>query len=381
MAQKRDYYEVLGVSKSATEAELKKAYRQVAKKYHPDLNPDNKEAEAKFKEANEAYEILSDPQKRQQYDQFGHAAFENGGAGAGYGAYGDFGGFSDIFDSFFGGGFSGFGGGGGRNRRNGPQKGRDLQKSVTITFMEACFGVKKEISILKYEACSECGGSGAKKGTSPETCPTCHGSGTVNQTQRTPFGAFQTSAPCSHCGGTGQIIKESCKACGGSGQVRKTKTLEINIPKGIDDGQTLTIRGEGEPGKRGGPNGDLYLEIRVQKDKIFQRDGYDVYVELPITFTEAALGAKVVVPTIDGKIEMNIPEGTQPDSRFVLKGKGIPYLRGNGNGNQYVIVKLEVPKKLSQKQKDLLKEFEGTYEGSNHSKKKSFMETLKDMFS
>lgn len=379
MAQKRDYYEVLGVSKDATEAELKKAYRQVAKKYHPDLNPDNKEAEAKFKEANEAYEVLSDSQKRKQYDQFGHAAFENGGAGAGYGAYSDFGGFSDIFDSFFGGGFGGFGGGG--NRRNGPQKGRDLQKSITITFMEAAFGVKKEISILKSEKCEECNGSGAAKGTSPETCPVCHGSGQVSQVQRTAFGAFQTSAPCSHCGGTGQVIKESCKKCGGSGQIRKTKTIEITIPKGIDDGQTLTLRGEGEPGKRGGPNGDLYLEIRVQRDKIFQRDGYDVYVELPITFAEAALGAKLVVPTLEGKIELTVPEGTQPDAKFVLKGKGVPYLRGTGRGNQYVIVKLEVPKKLSQKQKDLLKEFDKTCEGSTHSKKKSFMETLKDMFS
>lgn len=378
MAQKRDYYEVLGVSKDATDAELKKAYRQVAKKYHPDLNPDNKEAEAKFKEANEAYEVLSDSQKRKQYDQFGHAAFENGGAGAGYGAYSDFGGFSDIFDSFFGGGFGGFGGG---SRRNGPQKGRDLQKSITITFMEAAFGAKKKISILKNEKCEECGGSGAAKGTSPETCPVCHGSGQVSQVQRTAFGAFQTSAPCSHCGGTGQVIKESCKKCGGSGQLRKTKTIEINIPKGIDDGQTLTLRGEGEPGKRGGPNGDLYLEIRVQRDKIFQRDGYDVYVELPITFAEAALGAKVVVPTLEGKIELTVPEGTQPDAKFVLKGKGVPYLRGSGRGNQYVIVKLEVPKKLSQKQKDLLKEFDKTCEGSTHSKKKSFMETLKDMFS
>ena len=378
MAQKRDYYEVLGVSKDATDAELKKAYRQVAKKYHPDLNPDNKEAEAKFKEANEAYEVLSDSQKRKQYDQFGHAAFENGGAGAGYGAYSDFGGFSDIFDSFFGGGFGGFGGG---SRRNGPQKGRDLQKSITITFMEAAFGAKKEISILKNEKCEECGGSGAAKGTSPETCPVCHGSGQVSQVQRTAFGAFQTSAPCSHCGGTGQVIKESCKKCGGSGQLRKTKTIEINIPKGIDDGQTLTLRGEGEPGKRGGPNGDLYIEIRVQRDKIFQRDGYDVYVELPITFAEAALGAKVVVPTLEGKIELTVPEGTQPDAKFVLKGKGVPYLRGSGRGNQYVIVKLEVPKKLSQKQKDLLNEFDKTCEGSTHSKKTSFMETLKDMFS
>lgn len=378
MAQKRDYYEVLGVSKSATDAELKKAYRQIAKKYHPDLNPGDKEAEAKFKEANEAYEVLSDPQKRQQYDQFGHAAFENGGAGAGYGAYGDFGGFSDIFDSFFGGGFSSFGG---RSRKNGPQKGRDLHKSVTVTFREACFGVKKEISILKFESCDKCGGTGAKQGTSPEQCPVCHGSGQVSQTQRTPFGAFQTSSPCSHCGGSGQIIKDPCKACGGSGQVRKTKTLEINIPKGIDDGQTLTIRGEGEPGKRGGPNGDLYLEIRVQRDKIFQRDGYDVYVELPVTFAEAALGAKLVVPTIDGKIELSVPEGTQPDAKFVLKGKGIPYLRGSGRGNQYVIVKLEIPKRLSQKQKKLLQEFDSACESTNHSQKKTFMETIKDMFS
>lgn len=381
MAQKRDYYEILGVSKGATDTELKKAYRTIAKKYHPDLNPNDKEAESKFKEANEAYEILSDPQKRQQYDQFGHSAFENGGAGGGYGAggYQDFGGFSDIFESFFGGAGGGFGGS--SSRRNGPQKGRDLEKTVILSFKEAAFGVKKEISILKNEKCTECNGSGAKSGTHPETCQNCHGTGEIKQVQRTPFGNFQSSATCNKCGGTGKIIKEPCKKCSGSGFERKTKKLEINIPKGIDDGQTMTIRGEGEPGKNGGPNGDLYLNIRITKDKLFSRKEYDVYIDLPLTFVEATLGAKVIVPTIDEKIELTIPEGTQYGAKFVLKGKGIPYLRGNGRGNQYVIVKIEIPKKLTSKQKDLLKQFDKACDNGNYTTKKSFLDNIKEIFS
>ena len=379
MAQKRDYYEVLGVPKSAGEAELKKAYRQVAKKYHPDLNPDNKEAEAKFKEANEAYEVLSDPQKKQQYDNFGHAAFENnGGGGYGAGGYSDFGGFSDIFESFFGGGFGGSSSGA---RRNGPQKGQDLQKSITLTFKEAAFGVTKNISVLKYEKCEDCGGTGAKKGTTAETCSVCKGSGEVRQTQRTPFGNFSSSAPCSHCGGTGKLIKEPCRTCGASGKVRKTKNLDINFPKGIDHGQTLTVRGEGEPGLRGGPNGDLYVTVSISKDKVFTREGFDVYVEIPLTFAEAALGAKVIVPTIDEKVELTIPEGTQHGSKFVLKGKGIPHLRGNGRGTQYIIAKIEIPKKLSAKQKELLRQFDKSCDSGNHGIKKSFLDNIKEMFS
>ena len=378
MAQKRDYYEVLGVQKGANEAELKKAYRQVAKQYHPDLNPGDAAAEAKFKEANEAYEVLSDPQKKQQYDNFGHSAFENGGGGYGGGGYsGDFGGFSDIFESFFGGGFGGSGG----SRRNGPQKGQDLQKSITLTFKEAAFGVAKNISILKYEKCDECGGSGAKKGTSADTCSVCHGSGEIRQTQRTPFGNFASTAPCSHCSGTGKVIKEPCKACSASGKVRRTKNLDINFPKGIDHGQTLTVRGEGEPGLRGGPNGDLFITVSISKDKIFRREGFDVYVEIPLTFAEAALGAKLVVPTLDEKIELTIPEGTQHGSKFVMKNKGVPFLRGNGRGTQYVIAKIEIPKRLSAKQKELLRQFDKACDSGNHDGKKSFLDNIKEMFS
>ncbi len=380
MAEKRDYYEVLGVSKSATEDDLKKAYRKVAKQYHPDLHPGDKEAEAKFKEANEAYAVLSDSQKRQQYDQFGHAAFDQTAGGGGFGGgFGGFGDFSDIFDSFFGGGFGGFGGGG-SSRRNGPQRGRDLQKAVTISFKESVFGVKKEISITKNERCSDCMGSGARKGTSPETCSNCNGSGTVRKVQRTPIGNIQTTGTCPNCNGTGKIIKEPCKTCNGNGVERKTKKLEINIPAGIDDGQAITLRGEGEPGKNNGPMGDLYIEVNVTPDKIFQRSGFDIYVELPITYAEAALGGKVIVPAINGKIEMTIPEGTQHGAKFMLKGKGIPYLRGGGVGNQYVIVKVEIPKKLNQKQKELLKKFDEACESSNHAKRKSFFSTLKDYF-
>lgn len=383
MAEKRDYYEVLGVQKGATEDEIKKAYRKVAKKYHPDLNPGNKEAEEKFKEANEAYEVLSDPKKKEQYDQFGHAAFENGGMGGaggfggGFSGAGGFGGFEDIFDSFFGGGFGGMGGG---TRRNGPQKGRNLQKSVTISFKDAAFGIEKEISITKNEKCSACGGSGAEKGTSPETCPTCKGTGEVRRVQRTPLGNFQTSSTCPNCGGTGKFVKTPCKKCGGSGLERKTRKIKIKIPKGIADGQTMTLRGEGEPGKNGGPNGDLYLEIRVTSDKIFKREGFDVYIDLPITYAEAALGAKVTVPTLDGKVEFSIPEGTQNGAKFMLKSKGIPYLRGSGRGNQYVVVKVEIPKKLNAKQKALLKEFDAACEESNHSARKSFLDKIKGLF-
>ena len=375
---KKDYYELLGVDKNASDDEIKKAYRKLAKKYHPDISKEENAAE-KFKEIGEAYEVLSDPQKRQQYDQFGHAAFDQSAGGGGFGGgFDGFGDFGDIFESFFGGGFGG--GFGGSSSRRGPQRGRDIQKAVTISFKEAVFGVKKEISITKNERCSECSGSGAKKGTSPETCSQCNGSGTVRKIQRTPIGNIQTTGSCPQCNGTGKIIKEPCKNCNGNGVERKTKKLEINIPAGIDDGQTITLRGEGEPGKNNGPMGDLYLEVNVLEDKVFKRSGYDVYVELPITYAEATLGAKVVVPTISEKIEMTIPEGTQYGAKFMLKGKGIPYLRGNGKGNQYVIIKIEVPKKLNQKQKELLKEFDKACEGQTYSEKKSFFSTLKDYF-
>ena len=252
---------------------------------------------------------------------------------------------------------------------------------MILSFREAAFGVKKTVSVLKNEKCSDCSGTGAKSGTHPETCSNCQGTGEVRQVQRTPFGSFQSSAACTKCGGTGKVIKEPCRKCSGSGVERKTKNIEVNIPKGIDDGQTLTVRGEGEPGKNGGPYGDLYLNIRITKDKLFTRKEFDVYVDLPLTFVEASLGAKIIVPTLDEKIELTIPEGTQFGAKFVLKGKGIPHLRGNGRGNQYVIAKIEVPKKLSSKQKDLLKQFEKASDNANYTSKKSFIDNIKELFS
>ena len=374
MAEKRDYYEVLGVSKGASDDELKKAYRKVAKKYHPDLHPNDKEAEEKFKEVNEAYGVLSDAEKRSRYDQFGHAGvdpnFGAGGGGAGFGGF-DFG---DIFGDIFGGGFGGFGGGG---RRNGPVRGRDVRQVVDITFEEAAFGTKKKLSITKQEKCSACGGSGAKAGTSPVTCTRCGGTGQVKTQVRTPLGYMTNIGTCPECNGSGKIIKDLCRECRGTGKVRKNSVIEVDIPAGIDNGQTIQISGKGEPGERGGMTGDLLVTVRVKPHPLFVRDGYNIFIDMPITFVQAALGATVKVPTLDGAVEYDIPEGTQSETTFKLRGKGVPYIRSKARGDQYVKVRVEVPSNLTQKQKELLREFE---EDKNYKQKKSFMDKAKDFF-
>ena len=377
MADKRDYYEVLGVSKGASEDELKKAYRKLAMKYHPDRNKNNPEAEEKFKEVNEAYEVLSDSNKRQRYDQFGFAGVDPsygggaGGAGGGFEGF-DMGDLGDIFGSFFGGGF---GGGSRSSRRNAPQRGDSIRTTVMLSFEEAAFGCDKEIQIERIENCPECGGSGAKKGTQPETCSRCHGSGYIQQTQRTPLGVFSSNSPCPDCRGTGKIIKERCPKCGGSGKVRKKKTLSVHIPAGIDDGQSISLRGQGHAGTNGGPAGDVYITVGIRPHPLFTRNGYDVLCEIPVTFSQAALGDTLTVPTIDGKVEYTIPEGTQPGTVFRLRGKGIQSVNGRGRGDQYVNIQLEVPKKLSERQKELLKEFDSISTEENHQKKKAFRET------
>ena len=310
MAQeKRDYYEVLGVSKGASEDEIKRAYKKLARKYHPDMNPGDKEAEEKFKEVNEANEVLSDPDKKARYDQFGFAGVDpNYGAGGGYGAGGfDFGDLGDIFGSFFGGGF----GGGGQRRRNGPQRGESIRMSVSVDFIEAAFGCEKEVTVERSEQCPTCKGNGCAPGTTPEVCPDCHGSGAVTQSQRTPFGVMQTQAVCGKCRGTGKIIHQPCPDCHGSGRARKRKTVKVNIPAGIDNGQTISLRGQGHAGKNGGPNGDLLITVMVKPHDIFRREGTSVFCEAPITFTQAVLGAEMEIPTIDGKVKYTIPEGTQ----------------------------------------------------------------------
>lgn len=380
MAEKRDYYEVLGVQKGATDAELKKAYRNLAKKYHPDVNPGNKEAEAKFKEANEAYEILSDDQKRSRYDQFGHAGTDPNGFGGGAGGFSDFdfGGIGDIFETFFGG--SGFGGGGRSRTKRGPQKGADIKYAMEISFEEAAFGVEREINVSRMEVCSKCSGSGAKAGTQASTCQHCNGTGQVQSRQNTPFGQFINSKTCEVCKGEGKIIADPCPACNGKGKLRNNVKLKINVPAGIDDGQTISLRGEGDPGSKGGPNGDLFLNIRVKAHPLFKRQGNDVVCEVPITFVQAALGAELEVPTLDGKVKYTVPEGTQTGSVFRLKGKGIPFLRGNGRGDQYVKVNIDVPKKLNEKQKALLKEFSELGGDEVHEQRKSFFDKMKDAF-
>ena len=359
--QKRDYYEVLGVSKGASDDEIKKAYRKLAKKYHPDMNPGDKEAEAKFKEVNEAYSILSDEQKRARYDQFGHAGVDpNYGAG---GPGGPFGGFDmgdidlgDIFGSFFGGGgFGGFGGGGAR--RNGPQKGESLRANLTITFEEAAFGCEKEINLNRTEECDECHGSGCQPGTTAETCPDCRGTGVVRVQQRTGGFAFSSTAACTRCRGTGKIIHSPCKSCGGSGSVKKSKRITVTIPAGIDDGQAVSLRGQGNAGKNGGPAGDLIVGVRVKPHPQFRRDGTTVLYEQPVTFFQAAMGAELEIPTIDGKVKYTLPAGTQTGTTFRLRGKGIPELRGRGRGDQYVTIRVQVPTSMNAEQKEALRAF------------------------
>ncbi|MDP4091865.1 MAG: molecular chaperone DnaJ [Bacillota bacterium] len=379
MADKRDYYEVLGIDRNATDTDIKKAYRKLAKQYHPDVNPGDKSAEAKFKEINEAYEILSDPQKKSRYDQFGHAGtdpnsgFGGGGFGGGFEGF-DFGGIGDIFESFFGG--TGFG----RSSKNkrGPQKGADLKYAVEIAFDEAAFGIQRDINISRLENCPTCKGSGSKNGTEPTVCRHCNGTGQVQVKQSTPFGQFVNVKTCDVCRGEGKVISDPCATCGGKGRVRKSVKIKVNIPAGIDDGQTISLRGEGEPGLKGGPAGDLYISVRVKPHALFQRQGNDVVCEMPITFVQAALGAEIEVPTLDGRVKYTVPEGTQTGSVFRLKGKGIPFIRGSGRGDEYIRVNVEVPKKLNEKQKNILREFADLIGDDKYEQRKSFFEKMKD---
>ena len=382
---KRDYYEVLGLKKGAGEDEIKRAFKKMAMKYHPDRNPGDKKAEETFKEVNEAYGVLSDSEKKKRYDRFGHAGVDSnagfGGAGGfGTGGFGGAGGFGmdDIFD-MFGGMFGGKGGFGGQSR-GGSMKGRDLQKSVTITFEEAAFGTKKQIKLNKYVSCDTCGGSGAEPGTSKTTCPECNGTGQVNTHQRTPFGVFQSSSPCKNCGGTGQINEHPCNACGGSGKIKKNVTIAVDIPAGVDNDSVISIKGQGEPGENGGANGDLYVVVSVRPHKLFKRRGQDLWLDIPVSFNQAALGADIVVPTLDGKVSYKIPAGTQPDTVFRLKGKGIKALRGTRIGDLYVKVILEVPAKLNAKQKKAIEEMGSIVNVDCYNKKKGFLNLLKELF-
>ncbi len=356
MAEKRDYYEVLGVQKGASADEIKKAYRKLAKENHPDLHPGDKAAEERFKEINEAYEILSDEDKRAKYDQYGHAAFDpNAGFGGGFDGFGGFGDLGDIFGDLFGG--FGFGGSTRTRNPNAPRQGENLRASVNISFEEAAFGCQKEVTVGRVEKCPDCGGNGCAPGTTPEVCPDCKGSGQVRTTQRTPFGMTQTMSACPKCRGTGKIIHQPCKTCRGAGSVRKQQKIKVTIPAGIDDEQTISLRGQGNSGINGGPAGDLLVTVIVRPHARFERDGTSVLLEQEISYAQAALGAEVEVPTLDGPVKLTIPEGTQPGSVFRLRGKGIPYLRGSGRGDQFVTVRLAVPKNLSSSQKELLRQF------------------------
>ena len=381
MADKRDFYEVLGLQKGASDDEIKKAYRQMAKKYHPDLNPGDKEAEAHFKEVGEAYEVLSDPQKKARYDQFGHAGVDpNFGAGAGgYGGVDvDFGDIGDIFSSIFGGGFGG--GGGRRANPNAPRRGSDAAASVILSFEEAAKGCKKKVNVQRICTCGECGGTGAQKGTSPKSCPDCGGSGQVVRQQRTPFGVMQTQAPCSRCQGRGKIVETPCSACGGQGRVRQTEQVGVNIPAGIDDGQVISIPGKGNAGSNGGQTGDLQIEVTVRPHPLFERDGFNIWYELPITYAQAALGAEVDIPTLDGKMSFTVKEGTQPGDILHVKGKGIPYLNGRGTGELLLKVVVEVPKNLNAEQKKLLRAFEESTGDKNYQKRSKFFDKVKKGF-
>lgn len=375
--QKRDYYEVLGVSRGASEDEIKKAYKKMARKYHPDLNPGDKTAEEKFKEVNEAYEVLSDADKKARYDQYGHAGvdpnFGAGGFGGGFDGSFDFGDLGDIFGSFFGGGF----GGGRRTNPNAPQRGESIRMSIAISFEEAAFGCEKAVTVERYETCDTCHGNGCAPGTSPEVCPDCHGTGTVQVRRQTPMGVFATSSPCPKCGGKGRIIHQPCKDCRGSGMVRKKKTIQASIPAGIDNGQTISIRGQGNAGKNGGPAGDLLITITVRPHELFRREGTSVLCEAPITLTQAVLGAELEIPTIDGKVKYTLPEGTQSGTTFRLKGKGIPSINGRGRGDQYVTVYIETPKNLNKEQKEALKKFAETMGESNYEEQKKFFKKFK----
>ena len=366
----KDYYEILGIDKSADENAIKKAYRSLAKKYHPDMNPGDAAAEQKFKEVNEAYSILSDPDKRAKYDQFGSAAFDGTGGFNG-GGFGDFGDFGDIFSNIFGGGFGGFGGGGSA-RRNGPVDGDDIAVRMTLTFEEAAKGLKRDVTYHRVQKCSDCGGTGAEKGSEVETCSKCHGSGRIRVQQRTMFGVMQSEQACDACRGSGKIIKKPCSNCNGKGYVKVAKTLSVNIPAGMDDGQRMALRGQGNEGRNGGMAGDLIIVFSVKPHEIFTREGYDLYCEVPVTFTDAALGAEIEVPTLEGKIKHTIPEGTQPGTTFRIREKGISRVNGKGKGDLYFTVNVEVPKNLSGAQKDILRKFAESCGDKNYTKKSGF---------
>ncbi len=372
---KRDYYQVLGVDKKASAEDIKKAYRKLAKECHPDLHPNDKTAEERFKELNEANEVLSDPDKRARYDQFGFDGPQMGAGGnpfggGGFEGFGGFGGFDSIFDQLFGGAM------GGTQRRNGPMQGGDLRYELRITFEEAAFGAEKSFDFYRNESCEACYGSGAKPGTRPQTCPTCKGAGQV----RSGGGFMVTVRTCPSCGGTGKIIQEKCPTCAGSGQSRHRRTATVKVPAGIDDGQTIVMNGQGEHGLNGGPAGDLYIQVSVRPHKLFRREGINLRFELPISFIQASLGADVDVPTLTGPVRYHIPEGTQTDTEFRLKGYGVTQLRGSGKGDLFVKVRVEVPKKLTDKQKDLLRQFEDASTGKEYEGRKTSMDRMKDLF-
>jgi len=376
LASKKDFYDVLGVDKGASEADIKSAYRKAAKKYHPDLNAGNDEAAKKFKDINEAYQILGDQKKRAQYDQFGHAAFDGGagGAGGGFGGFEDFmggmGGFGDIFESFFGGGAS-------RQPRNGPIRGADLRYRIEISFEDAAFGLTRDVQIKRKEKCASCDGSGAEKGTHKRTCPTCNGSGQVRQQRRSAFGSFVNVVPCHSCGGTGEMIDRPCHTCKGVGKVDKTRKISVKIPAGIDNGQVITLRGEGEPGERGGPSGDLQIVVYVKPHKFFKREGYNLFLDMPISYADAALGRELEVPTLKEKVKYTIPNGTQTGTTFRLKKKGIKHINSEHYGDLYVKVNIETPTRLSDKQKALLMELD-KLDKQGKGKSKSFFEQVKE---
>ncbi|WP_294855335.1 molecular chaperone DnaJ [uncultured Oscillibacter sp.] len=373
--QKRDYYEVLGVARDASEDAIKKAYRKLAKENHPDLNPGDKAAETRFKEVNEAYEVLSDADKKSRYDQFGHAGVDPN-FGGGYGGAGgfDFNDLGDIFGSFFGGGF------GGQQRRanpNAPQRGESIRQAVSVSFEEAAFGCDKSVTVERYDTCDTCKGNGCEPGTTPEICPDCHGSGTVQTRKQTPLGVFASTGPCPRCGGKGRIIHQPCKECYGTGMLRSRHTIEVKVPAGIDDGQTMSIRGQGHAGKNGGPSGDLLITITVKPHELFRREGNSVLCEAPVTFAQAVMGAELEIPTIDGKVKYTLPEGTQTGTTFRLRGKGIPLLNGRGRGDQYVTVYIETPKNLNKAQKEALVKFAESMGDSNDEDRKKFFKKYK----
>lgn len=376
MANKRDYYEVLGIDKNATDEDIKRAYRKKAKECHPDLHPNDKEAEAHFKELNEANEVLSDPDKRARYDQFGFDGPDMGGSAGGnpFGGmdFSGMGGMGDIFDQLFNGGM----GGSAQARRNAPRQGNDVRYELRLTFEEAAKGCHKSVEFYRYENCATCGGSGAKPGTQPQTCSMCKGTGQIRQSG----GWMTTVRTCPACGGSGKVIKDKCSSCGGSGRVRMRRTLELDVPAGVDDNIVLSKRGQGEPGANGGPNGDLLIQITVKPHKLFRREGTNLRLEVPISFTQAALGAEIDVPTLDGSVKYTIPEGTQTDTEFRIRGKGIQQLGSNNKGDLIFKVRVETPRRLTEKQRELLRQFDGDDNGKQYDQRKTFIDKVKELF-